>query len=78
MTLKQLRKSKKINQIELAKMLGISRQAISMYETGARTLPLDFIVPLSEIFGVSIETIVFCALNSQQALQPFSDIHTCS
>ena len=65
-TLKDLRKSKRLNQTELAKRLGVSRQAVSFYETGARTLPLDCIVPLSKIFEVSVETIVFSALASQQ------------
>ena len=65
-TLKDLRKSKRLNQTELAKRLGVSRQAVSFYEIGARTLPLDCIVPLSKIFEVSVETIVFSALASQQ------------
>lgn len=63
-TLKDLRKSKRLNQTELAERLNISRQAVSFYETGARTLPLDYIVPLSKIFEVSVETIVFSALES--------------
>ena len=66
MTLRELRKAKKLNQTELANRLGVSRQAVSFYEIGARTLPLDCIVPLSQIFDVSIETIVFSALKTRQ------------
>ena len=56
--IQELRKSKGISQEELANELGISRQAVSKWESGQSSPELDNIVALSEYFGVSADHIL--------------------
>lgn len=51
----QLRKESKITQDKLAKLLSVSRQAVSNYETGARALDPELIDLLCEIFDCSAD-----------------------
>lgn len=50
-----LRKSRKLTQIELAKMLGISRGALSMYEIGQREPDLATLQRIADFFSVSTD-----------------------
>lgn len=54
--LKQLRQEKGVQQIELARVLNISRQSVSNYENGTR-FPSDetLFVKIAEFFDVSID-----------------------
>ena len=54
----KLRKDKRISQEELAAMLDVSRQAISRWEMGSTLLDINNIIKLSDIFGVSIDSLV--------------------
>ena len=52
--IKKLRISAEMTQEELAKHLGVSKQAVYKYETGLVTnIPMDKIAIMSELFGVS-------------------------
>ena len=51
--LKQLRKSKGMNQEELARLSGVSRNSIVNWETGKRMPRADDIARLALVFGVS-------------------------
>ncbi|MCX7714606.1 MAG: helix-turn-helix transcriptional regulator [Clostridia bacterium] len=53
--LKQLRKSKKLTQQELADLLGISKVAISEYETGKVNPSPEHLIRIANIFNVSID-----------------------
>lgn len=53
--IKELRKKNKITQTELAKGIGSSTQAISMYEKGKRNPKIDKIQALADFFNVSVE-----------------------
>ena len=53
--LKQLRKRKHMSQIELSTTLGVSRSAISMYESGERMPDYEMMKKISEIFSVSMD-----------------------
>ena len=53
--IKELRKKNKITQTELAKGIGTSTQAISMYEKGERNPKIDKIQALADFFNVSVE-----------------------
>lgn len=53
--IKELRKKNKITQTELAKGIGSSTQAISMYEKGERNPKIDKIQSLADFFNVSVE-----------------------
>lgn len=51
----ELRKVKGISQEELADKIGISRQAVSKWESGQSIPDLDKIIALSEYFGVTTD-----------------------
>jgi transcriptional regulator with XRE-family HTH domain len=57
LTLKELRERKNLSQIDLARLIGVSQQVISHYETGRARPSLDVIVKLAKVLGVSIEEI---------------------
>lgn len=50
-----LRKSKKLTQVELAKILGISRGALSMYEIGQREPDFATLKRIADFFNVSAD-----------------------
>ncbi len=54
----RLRKDKGISQEELAGMLNVSRQAISRWEMGSTLPDMNNIIRLSDIFEVSIDSLV--------------------
>lgn len=56
--LKQIRKSKKISQEELAEKLGVSRQSISKWETGENFPSMQNIMCLCDIFKCKINDLV--------------------
>ena len=56
--LSELRKYYKITQDELAGRLGVSRQAVSKWETGTAIPDIELLMRLSEIYGVSINDIL--------------------
>jgi len=53
--LRQLRREKGLTQSSLARYLGVSKQAISNYETRANTAPQDVMEHLADIFDVSLD-----------------------
>lgn len=65
--LKQIRKSKKISQEELAEKLGVSRQSVSKWETGENYPSMQNIMCLCTIFKCNINELVhedFVDINS--------------
>ncbi len=59
--IKKLRVARKLSQDDLAKMLFISRQAVSSWEVGRTQPDLEMIGKLSEIFGVPTEELLYGA-----------------
>lgn len=57
--IKELRRAKKMTQLELAKKVGLSASAVAMYERGEREPNIEIIRRYAEIFGVDINTL-FC------------------
>ena len=53
-----LRKQRGWSQEELAQQLSVSRQSVSKWESGASVPDLDKILKMSEIFGVSTDTLL--------------------
>lgn len=53
-----LRKKMGLSQEELANKIGVSRQAVSKWESGQSMPDLDKIIALSELFGVSTDYIL--------------------
>lgn len=56
--LAELRKFYKITQDELAGRLGVTRQAISKWETGTTIPDIEILLRLSELYGISINDIL--------------------
>ncbi|MEG0321378.1 MAG: helix-turn-helix transcriptional regulator, partial [Oscillospiraceae bacterium] len=56
--IRSLRGEKNLSQNDLAELLSVSRQSISKWETDGATPDLDKLVSLSEIFGVSLDTLI--------------------
>lgn len=53
-----LRKKSELSQEQLAEQLGVSRQAVSKWESGASIPDLDKIVKMSHLFNVSVDYLV--------------------
>lgn len=56
--LKDLREDKDLFQRDIAKVLQISQQYYSEYEKGNRTMPIEYLIKLSEFYETSIDYIV--------------------
>jgi len=52
--LRNLRRSRTLSQQELARLLRISQQTLSKYETGALLPPTDMRVRIAAILGVAV------------------------
>lgn len=57
-TIKSLRKKNNMSQEELAEKLGVSRQSVSLWETGQSQPTIENIVVLTKIFNVSFDSIL--------------------
>lgn len=56
--LKEIRKSRNLNQQKVAMDLNISREALSHYENGKREPSLEMLNRLSKYFNVSIDYLI--------------------
>ena len=55
MRLRDLRKSKKLSQLQLAVRLGMNQNSISRYETGEREADYKTLIAFADFFNVSID-----------------------
>lgn len=55
--IEEIRKARDVNQEELAKALGVSRQTISSLENGRYNPSIELAYKLSKYFGMTIEEI---------------------
>lgn len=53
--IKLLRKKKRITQVQLAKELNVTPQAVSKWENGVSTPDIRLLIPISEFFGVTVD-----------------------
>lgn len=56
--LKDLREDKDEKQIAIAKLLNITRQQYSLYETGKRDLPIKYLSILAKFYNTSSDYIL--------------------
>ena len=56
--LKMLREDKGLGQVELAKVLGVAKSTISLWENGLREPLLSSLVAIANYFKISIDEIV--------------------
>ncbi|ABY95864.1 MULTISPECIES: helix-turn-helix transcriptional regulator [Thermoanaerobacter] len=62
-SLAELRKSRRLTQEQLSKLLGISKSSIAMYETGQRVPSLSRAKKIAKFFNVPVEKIFFGDIN---------------
>lgn len=53
--IKEIRKSVGYNQTKLAKLLGITQQQYSRYETGVNKIPLEMFLKIIDVCGYDIK-----------------------
>ena len=63
--LKELRARDGLNQTELAKLAGVSRQTISLLERGEYTPSVIIAITISQIFKEPVEN-VFCLVEDEE------------
>lgn len=68
--LQELRKKAGYSQEQVAEMLGISRQAISKWESGQGNPEIDNVVKLTEIYNVSADYILLGRENNISVSEP--------
>ena len=54
----ELRKEKRITQVELADKLGVSNKAVSKWETGEAMPETSLLIPISKIFDVTVDELL--------------------
>lgn len=69
------RKENKLSQEELGRMLMVSRQTVSLWETGQTAPTIENLIRLKEIFGVSVDAILGCEDNAELAREPVPKEH---
>ena len=69
--LKELRKEKGLNQIQLAKFIGVSVQAYQKYEYGTAEPTFDSVCKLADFYNVTADYL----LGREPAPNPFSDLN---
>ena len=58
-TIKSLRTERGWSQEKMAEKLGVSRQAITKWETGAGTPDIENLAAIAQLFGVSTDSLIF-------------------
>lgn len=56
--LKEIRKTRNLNQQKVAIDLNITREALSHYENGRREPPLSLLIQMSQYYNVSIDYLI--------------------
>ncbi len=64
--LKQLRKDNNITQADAANYVDVKRVTISAYESGRIIPPIDKLIKFSKLYGVTQETLISLADNSEE------------
>lgn len=65
MTLRELRLQNKMTLKEVAYCLKVGTSTVSNYEQGTRTISLEPILTLADLYGETAETIIRAQLNSR-------------
>lgn len=68
--LKQLRQSKGLSQMDLAKLLKISKSSVNMYERGEREPGLETLEKIADLFNVDLDYLLGKTDHTSHALIP--------
>lgn len=67
--LKEIRKSAKLTQSDISNVLGITREAYGMYESGKRQVSLKILNDLAAYYNVSIDYLVGRTDNEKEEME---------
>lgn len=67
--LKQLRESAGLTQAEAAERVGLTRQAISSYESGRTRPDVEMLMKLSEVYGTDLDAVLYGQSDEQRKLR---------
>ena len=56
--MQKIRESKKITQVKLSMLVGVSQQSITYYETNTRTPSLPVAIKIAKALGTSVEALL--------------------
>jgi len=56
--LKDLREDADLNQVQLARLLGMSQTGYSKYETGENDIPTQVLIKLAQLYKTSVDYIL--------------------
>lgn len=56
--LRDMREDHKLTQDKLAQKLGIIQTVYSRYERGYQTIPLEHLIKLADLYGVSVDYLI--------------------
>lgn len=72
--LEQIRKDKKINQSDLAKIIGLTQQTISSYEKGVNKPSIDILLRLAAELNVSSDYLLFGNMDTEKLSEEQKEI----
>jgi len=72
--LRELRIEKSLSQSDIAKIVGVSQQAIGNYESGTRTPDPDTIIKLANFFSVTTDYLLGLADISKHQIDEISNV----
>ena len=72
-TIKQLRQGKNWSQRDLAKRINKSVSTISGYESDAHPVPLDVLVTIAQLYGVTLDELVGAEKSENLSLKGMSE-----
>ena len=70
--IKALRNKTGLKQEVVANVLGVKRELISYYETGAREIPLEHFEKLADLFGVELQDLLEVDMTKQKINTAFA------
>ena len=62
--IKEMRQSRNVSQVELARELHISQTAMFQYENGSRKIPLTLLIRLAEYFDTPVDDLIGTRIHS--------------
>lgn len=66
--IRDLRIEKRLNQTQVAKILGMSQTGYSKYETGENDVPTSILIKLADFYGTSVDYLLGVTDNPERNL----------
>lgn len=75
--IKKLRSERKLTQIELSKVLGVTQSTIVAIEKGQRKIPLSMLSAFAEYFGMTVDELVDTEIPAAERKEEKDLMHQC-